>query len=114
MTTPNVRSIAASEFGTHWRGWEAPRHLHLFSVESLQRLTQRAGFDIVEARSYTAGCSGVYRVSHSLQHPVTTSWIERFKSLIWSYKKELHEHRMQKIHPNTGQNVLIRARKPSH
>jgi len=114
MTTPNVNSIAAAEFGVHWRGWEAPRHLHLFSVESLQRLTQRVGFEIVEARSYTAGCSGVYRVSHSLQHPNATSWVEQFKLLIWSYRKELHEHQMQKTDPNTGQNVLIRARKPSH
>lgn len=114
MTTPNVNSIAASEFGVHWRGWEAPRHLHLFSVESLQRLTQRAGFEIVEARSYTAGCSGVYRASRSLQHPNATSWLEQFKLLLWSYRKELYEHRAQKNHPNTGQNVLIRARKPSH
>lgn len=114
MTTPNVYSIAASEFGAHWRGWEAPRHLHLFSVESLQRLTQRVGFEIVEARSYTAGCSGVYRVSHSLQHPNATNWLKQFKLLMWSYGNELREHRMQKSHPNTGQNVLIRARKPLH
>lgn len=114
MTTPNVNSIAAAEFGAHWRGWEAPRHLHLFSVESLQRLTQRVGFEIVEARSYSAGCSGVYRVSHSLQHLEVTSWLAQFKLLLWSYRKELHEHHMQKRQPNTGQNVFIRARKPSH
>lgn len=114
MTTPNVSSVAASEFGIHWRGWEAPRHLHLFSVESLQRLTQRAGFEIVEARSYSAGCSGVYRVSYTLQHPEAASWPEQFKLLVWSYRKELHEHKMQKLYPNTGQNVLIRARKPSN
>lgn len=114
MTTPNVRSIAASEFGAHWRGWEAPRHLHLFSVDSLRQLTQRVGFEIVEARSYTAGSSGIYRVSHSLQNTEATSWLDQFKLLIWSYEKELHEHRIQKVRPNTGQNVLIRARKPSH
>lgn len=114
MTTPNVHSIAATEFGPHWRGWEAPRHLHLFSVESLQRLTKRVGFEIVEARSYSAGCSGVYRVSRALQYPAATSWLAQLALLRWSYRKELHEHRMQKTQPNTGQNVLIRARKPSH
>lgn len=114
MTTPNVLSIAASEFGAHWRGWEAPRHLHLFSVDSLQRLTQRVGFEIDEARSYSAGCAGVYRVSHSLQHPETLSWLAQFKLLVWSYRKELREHRMLRANPNTGQNVLIRARKPIH
>jgi len=114
MTTPNVHSIAASEFGPHWRGWEAPRHLHLFSVDSLQRLTQDTGFEIVEARSYTAGCSGIYRVSHTLQHPESTSWLSQLKLLLWSYRKELREHHLQKTQPNTAQNVLIRARKPSH
>lgn len=114
MTTPNVNSIAAAEFGAHWRGWEAPRHLHLFSVESLRRLTQRAGFEVTEAQSYTAGCSGVYRVSHTLQHPAATSWFSQLGLLMWSYRKELYEHRMQKTKPNTGQNVLIRARKPLH
>jgi ubiquinone/menaquinone biosynthesis C-methylase UbiE len=114
MTTPNVNSIAAAEFGAHWRGWEAPRHLHLFSVESLQRLTQHVGFEIGEARSYTAGCSGVYRVSLSLQHPEAASWLGQLKLLIWSYRKELLEDRIQKTHPNTGQNILIRARKPTH
>lgn len=113
MTTPNVNSIAAAEFSAHWRGWEAPRHLHLFSVESLRWLTLRVGFDIVEARSYTSGCSGVYRVSRTLQHPELVSWLEQLKLLIWSYHKELHEHRIQNTHPNTGQNILIRARKPS-
>ncbi len=114
MTTPNVHCLAAAEFGAYWRGWEAPRHLHLFSVESLQRLTQRIGFEITEARSYTAGCSGVYRVSHTLQHPGTASWFNQLGLLTWSYRKELYEYRMQKTQPNTGQNVLIRARKPSH
>lgn len=114
MTTPNVNSLAAAEFGAHWRGWEAPRHLHLFSVDSLQQLTQRVGFEIEESRSYTAGSSGIYRVSYSLQHPEAISWFDQLKLLIWSYRKELNEHRMQKSHPNTGQNVLIRARKPSH
>jgi 2-polyprenyl-3-methyl-5-hydroxy-6-metoxy-1,4-benzoquinol methylase len=114
MTTPNVLSVAASEFGAHWRGWEAPRHLHLFSVDSLQRLTRHVGFEIDEARSYSAGCSGVYRVSHLLQHPESISWPDQFKLLVWSYRKELREQRMQKSQPNTGQNVLIRARKPSH
>jgi SAM-dependent methyltransferase len=114
MTTPNVNCIAAAEFGPHWRGWEAPRHLHLFSVESLQRLTQHIVFEIDEARSYTAGCSGVYRVSYTLQHPDAASWFSQLKLLLWSYRKEHREHLLQKTQPNTGQNVLIRARKPSH
>lgn len=116
MTTPNVRSIGTSEFGAFWRGWEAPRHLHLFSVESLQRLMQRAGFEVIEARTYSAGSAVVYRVSRANQQKQTgkLTWLDELGLLIWGYRKELQEYRAQNTNPHTGQNVLICARKPEH
>lgn len=114
ITTPNVNSVGATEFGSFWRGWEAPRHLQLFSVESLQRLTQRKGFEIIEARTYSAGSAVVYRVSRTNQKARKLTWLEELNMLIWGYRKELQEYRVQNIHPHTGQNVLIRARKPVH
>lgn len=114
MTTPNAKSIGACEFGAFWRGWEAPRHLHLFSVESLQQLTQRAGFEVTEARTYSAGSAVVYRVSRTNQQAAKLSWLDELGLLIWSYRKELQEYRAQSTNPHTGQNVLIRARKPVH
>ncbi|MDP2759220.1 MAG: class I SAM-dependent methyltransferase [Sideroxyarcus sp.] len=112
MTTPNVRSIGATEFGAYWRGWEAPRHLHLFSVDSLQGLTRQAGFDVVDARTYSAGSAVVYRVSREIRQGRASSWLGQLTALVWSYRKELHEFRAQPNEPHTGQNVLIRARKP--
>lgn len=114
MTTPNVRSIGAREFAEFWRGWEAPRHLHLFSVESLQQLTQNAGFAVIEARTYSAGSAVVYRVSRTNRQASKLSWLDELSLLLWSYRKELDEYRVQNINPHTGQNVLIRARKPTH
>lgn len=112
MTTPNVDSLGANEFGAFWRGWEAPRHLHLFSVESLQRLTQQAGFKVIEARTYSAGAAVVYRVSRTLQQARNLSWLDQLSLLWWGYRKESQEYRAQALQPNTGQNILIRARKP--
>lgn len=112
MTTPNVLSLGAVEFGAFWRGWEAPRHLHLFSADSLRRLTQRAGFEVAEASTYSAGSAVVYRVSHANRQQPKPSWFGGLKLLIWSYVQELHEYRAQTSQPCTGQNVLIRARKP--
>lgn len=111
MTTPNVHSIGATKFGASWRGWEAPRHLHLFSVESLQRLAQQLGFEIVEARTYTCS-AGVYRVSREIAEGSAASWLGELSRLVWSYRQELQEYRVQTDKPNAGQNVLIRARKP--
>ena len=112
MTTPNVSSMGANEFGASWRGWEAPRHLHLFSVDALQRLTQRAGFDVIQACTYSAGSAVVYRVSRTNQQAGKLSWLDELGLLLWSYRKEWLEFRTQDIQPHTGQNILIRARKP--
>lgn len=113
MTTPNAHSLGASEFGACWRGWEAPRHLHLFTVESLQQLTQQSGFREIEANTYSAGSAVVYRVSRTIQHPKKYSWLNELSLLIWSYRKELYEYRTQNNDPHTGQNILIRACKPT-
>lgn len=114
MTTPNANSIAAAEFGPFWRGWEPPRHLHMFSVASLKQFSQRAGFEIMEARSYSAGSAVVYRVSklNQMQQGRNISFMDRLQLIGWSYRKELQEHLAQKSRSGTGQNILIRARKP--
>ncbi|OIQ89305.1 putative S-adenosylmethionine-dependent methyltransferase [mine drainage metagenome] len=111
LTTPNTLSLCAAEFGAFWRGWEAPRHLHLFSVDSLHRLTQRAGFDVTDACTYSAGSAVVYRVSRTNRQPGKLSWLDQLRLLSWSYGRELQEYRAQANTPHTGQNILIRARK---
>lgn len=112
MTTPNARSLGATEFGANWRGWEAPRHLHLFTVASLRSLTQQAGFDIVEARTCSAGSAVVYRVSREIAEGGPGGGWHRLVLLAWSLRKELREQCAQAYQPHTGQNILIRARKP--
>lgn len=114
MTTPNVNSVGAREFGPYWRGWEPPRHLHLFSVEALKRLAVQCGFEVVDARSYSWDAAGVYRVSKTNAMKATgkVRFFDQLRMLAWGYYKELREHRKQGTAPNTGQNVLIEARKP--
>ncbi|MDD2892294.1 MAG: class I SAM-dependent methyltransferase [Halothiobacillaceae bacterium] len=112
MTTPNAASIGAAEFGPSWRGWEAPRHLQLFTVDALASLTRTAGFEIVDARTCSAGSAVVYRVSREITEGGPGSGWHRLAMLAWSHGKELHEQRAQSNEPYTGQNVLIRARKP--
>jgi SAM-dependent methyltransferase len=42
--TPNGASLSHKVFKRHWRGLEPPRHLHVFSFQSLPALFKRAGF----------------------------------------------------------------------
>jgi len=112
MTTPNVDSLGAQMYGAHWRGWEAPRHLHLFSTASLKRLSEQAGFIVEEARTSSAGAAVVYRVSEALAHGADVSWLTQAARLFRSYQQELAEQHMQSEQALTGQNVVVRLRKP--
>jgi SAM-dependent methyltransferase len=52
--TPNVASLGMRTFGPHWRGLEAPRHIHLFRPTTLARLAELAGFTTFETCSSMA------------------------------------------------------------
>ena len=43
IRTPNSSSFLARLFGRDWRGWETPRHLHIFNSRSMQQLTAKIG-----------------------------------------------------------------------
>lgn len=42
--TPNVESLLSHLFGTYWYNLDAPRHLVLFSPQTLQRFVAQSGF----------------------------------------------------------------------
>ena len=44
MRVPNLDSWDARIFGRYWAGFEPPRHTYIFSIESLRRYLDRAGF----------------------------------------------------------------------
>ena len=114
VVTPNVESVGAALFGSFWRGWEPPRHLHMFSVKSLKCFLSRAGFDVTEIRCSSAGSAVVYRVSRINQQKKNgrVSFFLRLWLIIWSYRKELSEFKSNQAGENAGQNILARAVKP--
>lgn len=43
VRTPNARSLLAKLFGDNWRGWETPRHFHVFNTNSARNLVRKIG-----------------------------------------------------------------------
>lgn len=48
IRTPNVMSSLARRFGDHWRGWDTPRHLHLFTLAALRLAAGAAALGLRE------------------------------------------------------------------
>lgn len=55
FSIPNLRSFDARLFGQWWIGWDAPRHLHLFSRSVLDRLLAETGFEVEGSRCLLGG-----------------------------------------------------------
>jgi 2-polyprenyl-3-methyl-5-hydroxy-6-metoxy-1,4-benzoquinol methylase len=51
VVTPNAESLGQKRLGASWIGLQPPRHLYLFSCETLRRLAVRAGLRVVSVRS---------------------------------------------------------------
>jgi SAM-dependent methyltransferase len=54
LLTPNAKSLGHARFGADWRGLEPPRHLQVFTPDSLRRAAETAGLR-VDALDTTAG-----------------------------------------------------------
>jgi SAM-dependent methyltransferase len=51
---PNAASLDARVFGPYWRGLDAPRHLYIFTPDTMRKLLEAAGLQMVDV-----GYSGV-------------------------------------------------------
>lgn len=78
VVTSNIQSLGRHLFGKNWRGWEIPRHLFLFSSQSLKALCERAGFKV--QRLWTSSKIAPFMWTESLL-------IHRNKRLLNSYKR---------------------------
>ena len=51
IETPNIQSLGHDRFGCHWRGLEPPRHLVIYSCQSLTTLLREMGFHVIRMRT---------------------------------------------------------------
>jgi len=55
IRVPNLACWDIKLFGKHWAGFDAPRHLYVFTPQTLQKMMAEAGFDIFENSCKSAG-----------------------------------------------------------
>ncbi|MCB0076072.1 MAG: class I SAM-dependent methyltransferase [Anaerolineales bacterium] len=55
INIPNPNSVEAKCFKRYWLGWDLPRHLNLWTPESLRHTATQSGFTPLKIESFTSG-----------------------------------------------------------
>jgi SAM-dependent methyltransferase len=82
INIPNWDSFDREFFGADWQGFDPPRHLYVFSQETLTQLLARAGFRVV---TWVGFISGYFAWSLSVQRWLTarrTTWVRPVMSVL--------------------------------
>jgi hypothetical protein len=108
VVTPNSRSLGSRWFGRSWRGWEVPRHLFVFSPESLKACAERAGLQVAEIRTTARSARGIWRESGSSSRTPGAAGESGWKAIgtlpFWFF-----EHLATSVAP-VGEEILMVAR----
>lgn len=87
VETPNIDSWDAKIFkATWWGGYHIPRHWNLFSTESLTRLFNDSGFDVVHVGYQTGHSFWLYSFHHLFKYgknmPRLAKWFDPMGNLM--------------------------------
>lgn len=63
LRTPNTASLLSRAFGSTWRGYETPRHLHLFNARNIRHLVGRLPGVSAKIRTENALLQGMFHES---------------------------------------------------
>lgn len=106
---PNLDSYDRRIFGTAWIGWDAPRHLYLFSLPAFQRLFRETGFELAARRCLTGGKGSFFlSLDFALSGKKFGAWAQKAKPAIsaalWPYRQWAYFF-------NKGPGITLIARK---
>ena len=86
LTTPNLESLGHTIFRKDWRGLEIPRHLMVFSHNSIEQCTQKAGFKTIELRGSARVTRDVYLDSKLIRDNQKAKDISKLSYKLYSYQ----------------------------
>lgn len=68
LRTPNAHSILSRRFGASWRGWETPRHLHVYTPAAMHLLATKAASAGLELKRLTTSQAMFIGIFHGSAH----------------------------------------------
>ncbi len=110
VVTPNVRSFGHRKFKDCWRGLEPPRHLCLFSMQSLGAAAAKAGLEAKEIRTSARSARFIGTASHALRRTghfsdADVAWGSRLRGL--AFRARCHAALLGD--PHSGEEIVLLA-----
>jgi 2-polyprenyl-3-methyl-5-hydroxy-6-metoxy-1,4-benzoquinol methylase len=109
--TPNAASWCHGLFKGDWRGLEPPRHLHIFTRQSLSRLVQSTGWMSLEIRStiasthYMAWSSGKLKINGSYSVQMRPSILSEIAARAF----QMVAAARNRFDPQSGEELVMHA-----
>lgn len=110
LETPNIDALGHQRYGRDWRGLEPPRHLVLFSVESLLGALTRSGFENPVFQPYRPVAPFTYLASEAIAQRVDP--YARFRSSAELRDDIRHVEIQQKANQKIREFITVKAKKP--
>ncbi len=112
--TPNAAGWGHRNYGKDWRGLETPRHLQLFSPQSLRRLIKETGFSMVQVRTsnrsawYALGMSAaMHNARRKASHDSAILSMISARALSFQIFGRL----LYLVRPDRGEEIILLAEK---
>jgi SAM-dependent methyltransferase len=105
VTTPNGNSLSHQRYGEYWRGLEPPRHIQIFTPNSLSNVVEQAGFSNRVVKTLSTGAAGIYKVS-ALASKKKSFFMKTLRTIESIFLELVEQHRN-----DIGQDILIIATK---
>ena len=105
VTTSNGNSLSHQRYGKYWRRLESPRHIQIFTPNSLSNVVGQAGFSNRVVKTLSTGAAGIYKVG-ALASQKKSLFMKTLRSIGSIFLELFEQHRN-----DIGQEILIIATK---
>ena len=106
IVTPNAASRGVLAFGRDWRGWEPPRHIHVYESASLLRTVEQAGLRVVSCQTPASSAYYLWLESARLRGDAPSRLASLRALAFW-----LDEYRRVRAGDPCGEELLVLAQK---
>ena len=107
IAVPNPHSEDATRYGSHWAGYDVPRHLYHFSKKSMSVIQDEFALELVQVKPMVFDSYYVSLLSEGYKNPNSGLISRYWKAILQGYRS----NKMASIPGNYSSNIFIFKKK---